>query len=229
MRVCHDELGRELTQMSTTMYNDNQIVRGRSLLAFVFRYYASGNSGQVLYGLNHLQSLKMVGDNVEGFHNAWNMVMAELSSTPAEETLQFVYYTQIKRFKPMAADVAHYLRAEWNNGPEHCFQWLWDATCRYLKQRRKDHMQDSLNRSLHNRNHDAAPGVEGGDAPGKGVCYAFQKGSCNRGATCGFSHAKDRGRSATPKAHWQEHAAMHLLPARHLQARRRLPRFARRR
>ncbi len=160
MLICHGELGRELTQMSTTMYNNDQIVRGRSLLAVVFRYYASSNSGQVLYDLNHLQGLRMVGDNVEGFHNAWNMVMAELSSTPAEETLQYLYYQQVKDFKPMAADVARFLRAEWNSGPEHCFQWLWDATCRYIKQRRRDHMQDSLNKSLHNRNHnDAAPGV----------------------------------------------------------------------
>ena len=61
----------------------------------------------MLYDLNHLQSLKVVGDNVEGFHNAWNMVMAELQSTPAEETLQYLYYHQIKLFKPMEADVAH--------------------------------------------------------------------------------------------------------------------------
>ena len=156
MRICHGELGRELTQMSTTMYNNDQIVRGRSLLAVVVRYYASNNSGQVLYDLNHLQSLSMVGDNVEGFRNAWNMVMAELSSTPAEEARQYLYYHQIKDFKPMAADVAHFLRAEWNSGPEHCFQWLWDATCRDIKQRRRDHMQDSLNKSLHSRNHSQA-------------------------------------------------------------------------
>ncbi len=37
MLICHGELGRELTQMSTTMYNNDQIVRGRSLLAVVFR------------------------------------------------------------------------------------------------------------------------------------------------------------------------------------------------
>ncbi len=35
MLICHGELGRELTQMSTTMYNNDQIVRGRSLLALV--------------------------------------------------------------------------------------------------------------------------------------------------------------------------------------------------
>ena len=113
MLICHGELGRELTQMSTTMYINDQIVRGRSLLALVFRCYASSQSGQVLYDLNHLQGLRLIGDNVDGFHNAWNMVMAELSATPAEETLQYLYDHQIRFFKPMEADVAHYLRAEW--------------------------------------------------------------------------------------------------------------------
>ena len=105
------------------------------------------NSGQVLYDVNHLQGLKMVGDNTEGFHNTWNMVMSELASRPAEETLQLVDYNQIKGFKPMAADIAHYLRAQWNTSPEHCFQWLWDAACRYISQRRQDYMQDVLTRA----------------------------------------------------------------------------------
>ena len=56
----------------------------------------------------------------------------------------------------MAADVAHYLRAQWNDGPEHCFQWLWDASCRYISQRRQDYMQEALNKSLNNRSHHAA-------------------------------------------------------------------------
>ena len=67
MLICHGELGRELTQMFTTMYNNDQIVRGRSLLAFVFRYYASSQNGQVLYDLNHLQGLKWLGTTLKGF------------------------------------------------------------------------------------------------------------------------------------------------------------------
>ena len=50
-RICNGEIGREITQVSTMMYNDNKIVRGRVLLALVFRYYSSGSSGQVLYDL----------------------------------------------------------------------------------------------------------------------------------------------------------------------------------
>ncbi len=79
-RVCQGEVGREITQVSTAMYNDNKIVRGRVLLALVVRYYASGKSGQVLYDLHHLQSLKMKGGNIEGLHNAWNMALSELAT-----------------------------------------------------------------------------------------------------------------------------------------------------
>ena len=132
----------------------------------MFRHYASGNSGQVLCDLNHLQSLKMVGDNIEGFHNTWNMVVSELASRPEETTLQFVYYHRIKNFKPMHADVAHYLRAQWNNGPEHCLQWRWDASCRSISQQRQDYMQEALSQGLRsNRRSHSAPGVT---PPGEG-------------------------------------------------------------
>ena len=76
--ISHGELGRELPQKSTTELNQNRIVRGRVLLAIVFRYYASGTSGQVLYDMSHLQSLVMIDNNLEGFHNTWNMALSEL-------------------------------------------------------------------------------------------------------------------------------------------------------
>ncbi len=76
----------------------------------------------MLYDLNHLQGLKMVGDYLEGFHTTWSMVMSELASRPAEDTLQFVYYNHIKRFKLMAADIAHYIRSHCHTG--HDTQYL---------------------------------------------------------------------------------------------------------
>ncbi len=89
-RICHGEIGREITQLANTMYNDGQNVRGRVLLALVFRYDASGNSGQVLYDFNHLQSLKMIINNIEGLRNTWNMVVSELETRPDEKLLQYL-------------------------------------------------------------------------------------------------------------------------------------------
>ncbi len=185
-RICHGEIGREITHMSTTMYNDGQIVRGRVLLALVFRYYASGNSGQVLYDFNHLHGLKMIGGNIEAFHNTWNMVVSELETRPDEKLLQYLYYSQIKHFKPLEADIAFYNRAQWNNGPKYCFQWLWDAACRYISQRRHDDMQDALNKSLNNRNHNAAPALQG---RGKGGHREARTEGRQEAASVGYSES----------------------------------------
>ena len=146
-RICHGEIDREITQLCNNQYNDKQIVRGRVLLALAFRYYASGNSGQVLYDFNNLQGLTMINNNIEGFHNTWNMVLSELEERPSEKLLQHLYFTQVCDFRPLEADIAFYKRAQWNGGPEFCFQWLWDSACRYIAQLRADYMQNALNKN----------------------------------------------------------------------------------
>ena len=72
--------------------------RGRVLLAIVFRYYAAGNSAQVLYDLNHLQKLTLRGDNLESFQNTWTMVLSELSKPPDPDLLQTLYVRQLQHF-----------------------------------------------------------------------------------------------------------------------------------
>ena len=57
------ELGREITQHDTAALSNNRVIRGRVLLAIVFRYYTSGANGQVMYAMNHLQTLVLHGDN----------------------------------------------------------------------------------------------------------------------------------------------------------------------
>ena len=67
-KIAHGEIGRELTQATTRALSHGRIIRGRVLLAIVFRHYASGNSGQVLYDMNHLQSLVLKDNNLESVH-----------------------------------------------------------------------------------------------------------------------------------------------------------------
>ncbi len=96
---------------------------------------------------------------MEGFHNTWNMGLSELAKMPDSATLQFVYYNQIKDFKPMSEDIGHYRRAQWKGDPEYPFEWLWAAACQYIAQRRADYMQDALNKSLITSHKPGAPGV----------------------------------------------------------------------
>ena len=96
--------------------NNNTIARGRVLLAIVFRYYASGQNGQAVYDMHHVQSLVMKGDSLEAFRNTWNLVISELSVEPENTLLQCWYFRQIEHFKPMSEDIAHYKRAKYEPG-----------------------------------------------------------------------------------------------------------------
>ena len=60
----------------------------------------------------------------------------------------------------MAEDIARYTRAKHNGSPDHSFEWLWAASCRYLLMTREEYMQESLNRSLNG----ASKGAPGPDA-----------------------------------------------------------------
>ena len=82
----------------------------------------------------------------------------------------------------MAEDIAHYKRAKYNGSPDHSFDWLWAASCRYLSMKREDYMQDSLNRSLKHSHAKALPGLDA-SKPKKGK---------------GDNKGKDKPRSKTP-------------------------------
>ena len=101
-----------------------------------------------------------------GFHNTWNMVMSELSAPPDPGLVHIRYFKQIQYFKPMSEDIAHYKRAKGILGdPDYSFEWLGDASCRYLSMKREDYMQDALNRCFKSTHSKALAGPEA--KPGK--------------------------------------------------------------
>ena len=75
---------------NTTALISNPGARGRVLLANVFRHYESGNNGQVMCDISHLQTPVLKGDNPKGFHNTWTMVVSELSTPPDPALLQLL-------------------------------------------------------------------------------------------------------------------------------------------
>ena len=129
------------------------------LLAIVFRYFAAGNSAQVLYDLTHLQKLTLRGDSPESFQNTWAMVLSELSKPPDPDLLQALCLRQLQCYKPLAEDIAHYKRAKHLLSGDYSYEYLWDAATRYLHMKREDHMRESLSRGLTGSTDKAAPGV----------------------------------------------------------------------
>ncbi len=94
-----------------------------------FRYYASGQNGQAMYSMNHLQTLVVKGDNLDAFHNTWNMVMSGFSHVPEDNALQlFGTFGRLSTSNPMSEDIAHYKRAKYEPGNlVYPFEYLWAA------------------------------------------------------------------------------------------------------
>ncbi len=122
------------------------------LPAIVFRYYAPGFNALVLYDLNHLQKLVLRGDHLESFHNTWNMVLSELSEPPYPKLLQYLYFQPLQHFKPLVEDIAHYKMAKYLGSSDYSFEWLREASNRYLLMKErltcKDHLVGDLTESL---------------------------------------------------------------------------------
>ncbi len=135
-KIARDELGRQITQAGTIALSNNTVARGRVLLSTACRYYASGNNALVLYDIIHLQKLTLKEDNFDSFHNTWTMVLSELSEPPDPKLLLHLYFKQVQHFKLLDEDVSHYKRAKYLGLPDHTFEWLGEASNRYLLMKR---------------------------------------------------------------------------------------------
>ncbi len=104
----------------------------------------------MLLDTNHLQEIVLKSENLESFQNNWTMVMSELKKQPYPDILQHLYYRQVQCFKPLAEDMSHYRRAKGSKAfaTDHSFEFLWEASSRYLLIKRGDLMQAALRRGL---------------------------------------------------------------------------------
>ena len=106
-KIATGELGRILTQAGEdAMQFNDRVARGRELLCIIFQYYSTGKGPDVVYNLNDLQAIRLKGDAIENFQNTWIMVISGLKKKPDPEVLEFVYFRQVKHFKPISEDIA---------------------------------------------------------------------------------------------------------------------------
>ncbi len=84
--------------------------------------------------------MTLKGESPESLHNTWAMIMSELIEPPNPKLLPFLCYRQIHHFTPVAEDVAYYERARYVGSPDQSFEWLWEASNRYLLMKGEDAM-----------------------------------------------------------------------------------------
>ena len=56
-------------------------------------------------------SVKMVNDDLKGFINTWDSVLAGMKKEPENNVLEAYFHLAVKRFKPLEHDLALYDRA----------------------------------------------------------------------------------------------------------------------
>ena len=149
------------------------------MLCIVFRYYAASNNCEVLFSLSDLQKVTLRGDNIEGFQHSWVMVLSGLSKVPDLDVLEYCYFQQVKGFKPLSEDIAHYNREE-EGSKDRSYEFLYDSVNKHLQRTGQHKMRDALSRGLA-----GSPTSPGASAPGKGKEGKGKERPCSRSAEAG--------------------------------------------
>ena len=133
-----------------------------------FRYYATGKSAEVLFSLNDLQKVTLRGDNIEGFQNSWVMVLSGLYKNLDLDVFEYCYFQQVKDFRPLLEDIAHYNREE-EGSKGQSYEYLYDSVNRHLQRTRQHKMREAFSKGLTgNPTSPSVPGpLEGSEGRGR--------------------------------------------------------------
>ena len=184
------DLGRQIATFKELRAREDKNVKGRHLLLRFHEYFATSIKHGAIYGLEDLMSVKMVNDDLKGFINKWDSVLAGMKKEPENSVLEAYFHLAVKRFKPLEHDLALYDRAA-DGSKERTYDFLITAARAYLERRRLEKMRDATKRSLGSKD-TTMPAPE----EKKGICYEFQKtGKCKRGSSCPYKHEKGREKS----------------------------------
>ena len=133
------------------------------------------------------------------------MVLSGLSKTPDLDVLEYCYFQQVKGFRPLSEDIAHYNREE-EGSKDRSYEYLYDSVNRHLQRTRQLKMREALSKGLTgNPTSPSAPGPPKGKGKGrprsssaeagKGLkaCPFHKRGTCRDGKDCPMMHTGKPG------------------------------------
>ena len=184
------DLGRQIATFKELRAREEKPVKGRHLLLRFHEYFATSIRRGAIYGLEDLMSVKMVNDDLKGFINKWDSVLAGMKKEPENNVLEAYFHLAVKRFKPLEHDLALYDRAA-EGSKERSYDFLITAARAYLERKRLEKTRDATKRFLGAKDV-ALPAPD----DKTGVCFDCQKtGKCKRGSSCPYKHEKGREKS----------------------------------
>ena len=184
------DLGRQIATFKELRAREEKPVKGRHLLLRFHEYFATSIRHGAMYGLEDHMLVKMVNDDLKGFINKCDSVLAGMKKEPENNVLEAYFHLAVKRFKPLEHDLALYDRAA-EGSKERSYDFLITAARAYLERKRLEKMRDATKRSLGAKDV-ALPAPD----DKKGVCFDYQKtGKCKRGSSCPYKREKGREKS----------------------------------
>ena len=133
-----------------------------------------------LHNITDLIGLTLKKDNPKIEHLAkfllnWQAVLSGMKDEPPEQTLQVLFYEQVRHFQALSLDVAVYDRSM-PGSAERSYQFLVQAVTRLLEKCKHERNRKEIEQAMNAMNRPAAPakGKKGGKGKGKG---AGQKGN----------------------------------------------------
>jgi hypothetical protein len=96
---------------------EGRMVRGRQLLFLIYQRYKTAEQAGALFNITDLMKVRLNKGpdpmkSLEGFLNAWETTLADMSAMPAETHLEHLFLEQVKHSPVLTAEIAHYHRLD---------------------------------------------------------------------------------------------------------------------
>ena len=115
------------------------ILKGRQAYFMMLRYYATTESLDLVYSIEHLTRLTWMGDNeMHTFRDTWDNIMV---NSLAEVSKRDLLFRKMEQSKELAEDLAHYRRLP-EGHEDKSYSWLLNCITRSLRRRAENRNWD---------------------------------------------------------------------------------------
>ena len=202
LRILQGEFRRKVMILQEARQLEAKVLNGRQIAFLFFQEYRRPEEDARIYDLRDLMAVKLTGDNLPGFVNAWNLCLMGMQNVPDDPVLETLFYTQVMEcthFKPV---MQMYLMKVTHEGAPRSYQQLLSLVCTHIESRRRDKVRDQWNTPPKQQpqwqsggGHSNPSGGGAGDNPATrypGECYKWLKeGKCAYGDRCSYNHVAE--------------------------------------
>jgi len=176
----------------------------------IYEYCKINEDAGATYELQDLFAVQLKGDKLEGFLQTWDATLTGMKAEPDPNVMETLFLQQVRKAHSMKDDIVYYDRLDRGHA-DRTYDNLLRAAHKVVERKRHEANRADIERQLRGDGAPAAPAKGKGKGKGKknkdkrgrsesrskqGICYDLKnKGKCERGSECTFSHDLSRSGS----------------------------------